>query len=129
MKADRCQTDTDMDSKLAGSANNCYDSPVIVRTEVKNKVSNPSTKGHLMRVSLDGRMRAGGSEVEGGMQLAKAQDCATDSWSRLAPHQMDQLHAWCPLNDTYHAPLLCPTGFPQTYRRTIPLLSNWAHSY
>ena len=78
-----------------------------------------------MRVSLDGRMRVGGSEVEGGMRLAKAQDCATDSRSRSAPHQMG-LHALCPLNDKYHAPLLCPTGFPQPYRRTVPLLS---HSY
>lgn len=63
-----------MDSEFAGRANHCFSSPMILQPKVKYKLSNPSTKGHLLG-------------EEGGMWLADAQSSSEQvglSWSERA---------------------------------------------
>lgn len=114
--------------KYGFSANNCFDRPVIVRTEVKYKLSNPSTKGHLMRVSLNGRMWAGGRNVAGkgpGLCHSYSEQVGhssngTASCSVPSQWQIPRFPSpsnWFP----WHKPAIHLNA--EAYR-TIPLLSN-----
>lgn len=111
------QTDTDMDSKCAGSTNNCFNSPVIVRTGVKYKLSNTSTKALNERAWMLGcELHRARWRVECNRQRSKI----VPRTLRLVTHQVEWLHAQCPLNDKYHTLILCPTGFPRHQQAIYP---------